>query len=247
VLEIITPIWSVPENITAFCTTRKSGVSQQGYAGLNLATHVNDELEHVVQNRELVMQSLGLPSKPQWLEQTHSTHVVKIDEDINRNGDAAISHTPGRVVVVLTADCLPVLFCNNEGTEVAAAHAGWRGLLNGVLENTVSNMTSKSTDLHAWLGPAIGKECFEVGEEVQKAFVTNLDKCHVCFQQNRDGHYLADLYELARLRLKAIGINFISGGEYCTYSDSERFYSYRRENPCGRQATMIYINKNGSV
>jgi YfiH family protein len=208
-----------------------------------LATHVEDDAEDVAQNRLLLKQALHLPAEPQWLQQTHSTRVIDLQHNNSRDGDAAVSRTAGQVVAVLTADCLPVLFCDDAGSEVAAAHAGWRGLLNGVLEQTVASLQSKPQGLLAWLGPAIGPQHFEVGSEVRQQFVEHDPQADQCFKANRPGHYLADLYSLARQRLKKLGITHICGGELCTFSQADRFFSYRREKMTGRQACLIYINK----
>ncbi len=243
-IEFIVPDWDAPASIRALCTTRPGGVSRAGYASLNLATHVQDSAQAVAQNRLLLRRQLQLPTEPQWLEQTHSTRVIDLDHDNNRQGDAALTRQPGRVAVVMTADCLPVLFINRQGTEVAAAHAGWRGLLNGVLEQTLDAMQSDPQHISAWLGPAIGPQHFEVGAEVRAAFIEQDAQARECFRQNRPDHYLADLYQLARLRLKKHGVNAISGGEYCTYAESERFFSYRREPITGRQASLIWISKD---
>lgn len=242
-LQVIVPDWELPAHIRALCTTRHGGVSVDGFSALNLADHVGDNPEHVRQNRARLVQSLILPGQPQWLQQTHSIRAIDLDRDDSRNGDAAYTSSAGTIAVVLTADCLPVLFCNTDGSEVAAAHAGWRGLLNGVLEQTVGHMSSAPDDLLVWLGPAIGPKQFEVGEEVREAFKQHSADNTAFFTATQPGHYLADLYAIARLRLNKLGIRHISGGEYCTYSDSDAFFSYRRERNTGRQASLIYINK----
>ncbi|MBC8211724.1 MAG: peptidoglycan editing factor PgeF [Gammaproteobacteria bacterium] len=239
----IVPDWNAPDAITAVCSTRQGGVSRAGFDSFNLATHVEDDPARVALNRQRLLQQLGLSAQPQWLEQTHSIRAIDLDRDSGRDGDAAVTRTPGRVAVVLTADCLPVLFTNSAGSEVAAAHAGWRGLLNGVLEQTLAAMHSKPEAIMAWLGPAIGPQQFEVGAEVREQFVQQMAAAEACFVQNRAGHYLADLYQLARLRLEKQGLSLISGGDYCTYTQSDLFYSYRREKVTGRQASLIYINK----
>jgi YfiH family protein len=239
--ELIFPDWSAPASVVACCTTRLGGVSNNGYHSLNLASHVGDEPSRVLRNRDILCQSLQLPGEPQWLEQIHSTRVIHLDREQARDGDAAVTATAGKVSVVLTADCLPVLFCNRDGSEVAAAHAGWRGLVNGVLEQTVQAMQSAPADIMAWLGPAIGPQHFEVGAEVRQAFVDHTIAASNCFVENRPDHFLADLYQLARQRLNNAGIELISGGGYCTYSEDKRFYSYRREKQTGRQASLIYI------
>lgn len=240
-LEVITPNWPAPETVIACCTTRQGGVSQLGYESLNLASHVEDSIEHVNENRQRLEQALCLPSTPCWLHQTHSIHVVNLDLDSSREGDAAFTSIAGKVAAVLTADCLPVLFCNRKGTEVAAAHAGWRGLLDGVLEQTVLHMASQAQDMMAWMGPAIGPLQFEVGAEVRDAFIHHDAETECCFKHTRAGHFLADLYSIARLRLKKLGVPSIYGGEFCTFSQIDQFFSYRREKQTGRQASLIYI------
>ena len=244
-LEFIAAHWPVPApNVTAFCSTRAGGVSEGDFGSLNLADHVQDDPSHVDTNRRVLQQQLELPEAPQWLQQTHSTRVIDLDQTEQREGDAAYTSTPGRIAVVMTADCLPVLFCNTAGSEVAAAHAGWRGLLHGILEKTLAAMSTDNAQVLAWLGPAIGPEVFEVGEEVRTEFIQHDADAASCFRPNRPGHFLADLYALARLRLHKAGVTHISGGEFCTYSQPALFFSYRRENVTGRQASMIYINKN---
>ena len=242
-LACIFPDWPAPESIIACCTTRSGGVSQGGFSSLNLATHVEDDVQHVAINRQCLVQALKLPSQPRWLNQTHSVNVIDLDADDSTEGDAAITAVADKVAVVLTADCLPVLFCNRQGSEVAAAHAGWRGLLNGVLEQTVLQMKSEATDVMAWLGPAIGPLQFEVGAEVREEFINKDPELHSCFSQNRAHHYLADLYSIARLCLRKLGLPSINGGEFCTFSQADKFFSYRREKITGRQASLIYIKK----
>ncbi len=242
-LNLVQPDWPAPQTVFACCTTRTGGVSEQVFSSLNLATHVDDNLQHVMTNRQRLYSALKLPAEPQWLNQTHSIRVIDLDKDSTREGDAAITATMGKVAVVLTADCLPVLFCNRQGSEVAASHAGWKGLLNGVLEQTVSTMKSAPHDLMAWMGPAIGANRFEVGMEVRDVFLQLDGQLESCFKASRPGHFLADLYAIARIRLKNQGITSIYGGEYCTFTQNELFFSYRREKMTGRQASLIYIKK----
>lgn len=243
-VDVILPEWDAPESIYACCTTRQGGVSKAGFESLNLATHVADDAQNVDKNRLILKQQLSLPSEPQWLNQTHTILVADLDRQCTSpEADAAITSTAGKVAVVMTADCLPVLFCNQQGTEVGAAHAGWRGLLNGILEQTVSQMKSQPSQLMAWLGPAISAQHFEVGAEVLEAFTQHDAATGEYFFNNRPGHYLADLYAIASYRLKKLGISHISGGQYCTYADSARFFSYRRDKNTGRQASLIYIKE----
>jgi hypothetical protein len=241
--ELITPDWPAPDCIVALQTTRNGGVSGGDFSSFNLAQHVGDDPADVTANRQLLLQACALPAGPCWLEQTHSTRAIDLDTETSREGDAGFTSRPGRVAVVMTADCLPVLMCARDGSEVAAAHAGWRGLAGGILEHTVSRMRNDPRQLLAWLGPAIGPRRFEVGSEVRQAFVSDLAATDAAFVENRPGHYLADLYQLARLRLKRAGLDATFGGGLCTLSEPERLFSYRRDRVCGRQASLIYIKQ----
>jgi YfiH family protein len=241
--SLIIPDWPAPGHVVAFATTRHGGVSEGSYASLNLADHVQDQLSHVLQNRALLRQARQLPGEPCWLTQTHSVRAIDLDRDRARDGDAAFTAMPGTIAVVMTADCLPVLLCNDQGSEVAAAHAGWRGLLDGVLENTITPMRSHPSSLLAWLGPAIGPRQFEVGQEVLDAFAARTPGSEAFFQPERPGHYLADLYAIARLRLNNAGVTHIYGGDRCTFEEVQHFFSYRRDHHCGRQASLIYIKQ----
>ena len=238
----IIPDWPAPTTVQAVSTTRWGGVSRPPYASLNLADHVGDDPAHVVENRRCLRVLAGLPAEPAWLEQVHGTAVVAA-ETVSRPvaADAAFTRKPGRPCVVMTADCLPVLLCDRAGTVVAAAHAGWRGLASGVIAATVTRMGTPPMELLAWLGPAIGPQAFEVGEDVRAAFLA-LDAGNAgCFRPSPAGRWLADLYELARRQLRERGVSAVYGGEYCTFSEPERFFSYRRENRTGRMATLIWL------
>ena len=241
VIEVIQPDWPAPANIRAFTTTRKGGVSQTPWKSLNLGGNCGDDPRHVEENRRRLQQLL--PGKPYWLKQVHGTSVVTLDsEDLpQQDADACVANTAGKVCAILTADCLPVLFCNEAGTKVAAAHAGWRGLANGVLEATVAAMDCNPSELLAWLGPAIGPNAFEVQQDVYDTFCTNNPDHAVAFRPHRD-RWLADLYELARLALAKVGVDQVSGGRYCSYSDEENFFSYRRDGATGRMATLVWIS-----
>ena len=256
-IEVIRPDWPAAENIHAFCSTRNKGVSHDEYASLNLALHVEDEPGLVLANRLQLNHQLRLPDEPVWLDQVHGNRVVNANfinsskqaTEVNHNellappqADASFTETANTVCAVMTADCLPVLICNRKGSKVAAAHAGWRGLADGVIETTVAALSERHSELLVWLGPAIGPQAFEVGEDVCDAFVKNQPKSIEAFKQNRPGHYLADIYQLARLRLENIGIDAVYGGEYCTFTDAERFYSYRRDGKTGRQASLIWFD-----
>jgi len=241
----IKPDWPVPAHIKSVTTTRQGGISHAPYDSLNLGLHVEDEQEHVIANRRTLVEALQLPSEPLWLEQIHSTIVADADSDKPElTADASVSHQPGKVCVVMTADCLPVLFTNQQGTVVAAAHAGWRGLNAGVLEKTIHAMRTPAKDLLAWLGPAISQQHFEVGEEVCEAFVRQHPQAHKAFKAGKQAHkWYADIYQLARIRLMAMGVpeNAIYGGGYCTYEQDDLFYSYRRSPKTGRMASLIWM------
>lgn len=244
--EFIVPDWPAPPTIRALQTTRQGGCSLPPYDSLNPADHVGDDLTSVRQNRACISQFL--PAPPLWLQQVHGTLVVDADRpDLLNAGiapaaDAAFSRQPGRVCVIMTADCLPLLFCNRAGTVVAAAHAGWRGLCTGVIENTVAAMQVPAHELLVWLGPAIGPTAFEVGNEVREAFLDHDAAATAAFQPQpgQPDKWLADIFMLARQRLNALGVTAIYGGGVCTVSDPERFFSHRRSAPCGRLATLIW-------
>lgn len=244
-LEIIRPDWPAPANVHAASTTRVGGVSGGVYQSLNLASHVADDHLHVTQNRKLLREALALPSQPLWLNQVHSARVVAADDasaaDVDLCGDAAWSTQPGKICVVLTADCLPLLLCDLAGTRVASVHAGWRGLHAGVISSTVTALSLPGEQLMAWLGPAIGPQAFEVGSDVFAAFTTiHSDYAHA-FQQTDASHWLCDIYQLARTGLQQAGVSQIYGGGLCTWKDSSRFYSYRRDGITGRMASLIWL------
>jgi len=238
--------WPAPFNVKTAVSTREGGVSSPPYAGLNLGSHVNDSPDAVAQNRQLFKQQAKMPDEPLWLNQVHGTSCVVLEQTDFSAGpvsaDASTTKTKGLVSVVLTADCLPVLFCDAAGTQVAAAHAGWRGLVDGVLEQTLAQFAEPATVM-AWLGPAIGPTAFEVGDEVRLAFIEKDAKADAAFMAvpNKTGKWLADLYQLARLRLNACGVSKVYGGGFCTYTDSHDFYSYRRDGQTGRMASCIWL------
>lgn len=236
----ISPEWPAPANVRALQTTRNGGVSVAPYASFNLGSHVGDNPLAVSRNRMLLAPLL--PSEPVWLNQVHGLGVA----DAGHAGclpeaDASVSKHPGAVCVVMTADCLPVLLCDDKGSVVGAAHAGWRGLCEGVIESTVSAMNVPASTLMAWLGPAIGPGEFEVGDEVRAAFVAKQPQAAAAFMACNNGKWLADIYQLARLRLNDLGISRIYGGGLCTYREAERFYSYRRDGVTGRMGTFIWL------
>jgi YfiH family protein len=239
---MIEPDWPAATSVKALTTTRQGGVSQGPYASLNLADHVGDAADDVQRNRLAIQRRLSLPNPPVWLHQLHSDRVVDAAHCGQcPSADASFAARTQVVCAVLTADCLPVLFCDRAGTRVAAAHAGWRGLAAGILESTVRALDTEPQRLLAWLGPAIGPAAFEVGGEVRRSFVDRQAEAARAFLPRRDGRWLADLYELARLRLLAVGVSAVYGGGLCTFSDRERFYSYRRDGVTGRMASLIWL------
>jgi hypothetical protein len=199
-------------------------VSKAPWDSFNLGDHVNDEPQAVAENRRRLREARHLPAEPLWLEQVHGIDVIDAATAHGRPiADASVADRLGLVCAVLTADCLPVLLCDVQGTHIGAVHAGWRGLVNGVIEQTVLRMGRPANDLLAWLGPAIGPTAFEVGEEVRQAFIAYDAAAAVAFVPSPSGRWLADIYHLARLRLQRLGVNQIYGGHWCTYKDSERF------------------------
>ena len=240
-IEIIAADWPVPQGIVAGTTTRVGGVSTGAYASLNLGAHVGDLPERVAENRRRFMAHCRLPAEPSWLTQVHGTEVVVNPDSGSRPcADAILTTAADTVCVVMTADCLPVLLVSTDGAELAAAHAGWRGLCDGVLECTVGSFSHFPGDILAWLGPAISQKNFEVGDEVRQAFLKHDEVADACFVQNKRGRWQADLYGLARQRLAAAGVHRIYGGQACTYDDAERFFSYRRDGECGRMASFVF-------
>lgn len=240
--SIIFPDWPAPERVQAVTTTRLGGVSPVPFASFNLADHVGDDPSRVAANRQRLGRLLGLPAEPIWLNQVHGREVIAADQVAPPvEADAAVSFQSGSVCAVLTADCLPVLLCDLAGTRVAAAHAGWRGLVQGVIAATVARLNSDPAELLAWLGPAIGPEAFEVGEEVRAAFI-ELDRDNsACFKPSPAGRWLAGIYELARRQLRSLGVGAVYGGGWCTFSDRERFFSFRRDGRTGRMASLIWL------
>lgn len=241
--EWITPDWPAPANVKAISTTRYGGASMGPFHSMNLGDHVGDDPAVVQVNRLFVEKALLLPSAPRWLKQVHGTTVVDAaEDDPGVEADGSFSSRPGTVCAVMTADCLPLLLCDRTGTRVAALHAGWRGLANGIVEAGVKALVIPGTELMAWLGPAIGPAAFEVGEEVRQAFVARDPRAAGAFTQAGGGKWLADIYRLAHLRLAALGVEQVYGGGFCTYTDSARFFSYRRDGVTGRMATLIWLD-----
>ncbi|HFD79096.1 MAG TPA: peptidoglycan editing factor PgeF [Gammaproteobacteria bacterium] len=239
---MIVPEWPVPVGVRAVSTSRRGGVSHAPWDSLNLAAHVGDEPVAVRENRRRLRARVKLPAEPVWLEQVHGGRVVDAADVTGvPQADASFSGRPGVVCAVLTADCLPVLFCDRAGTRVAAAHAGWRGLAGGVLERTVAALGTDPGRLMAWLGPAIGPQAFEVGDEVREAFLARDPGAQEAFVAHGT-RWRADIYALAEIRLRALGLSDIYGGGLCTWSDPERFYSYRRDGVTGRMASLIWLD-----
>ena len=236
----IVPDWPAPANVRALITTRSGGVSTGPFANMNLGQRVGDDTESVRTNRALLRDLL--PAEPGWLQQVHGTLVVDADRLRHPvDADAAVARTPGSVCTVMVADCLPVLLTDRAGSVVASAHAGWRGLAAGVLENTVQAMGTAPGELLAYLGPAIGPSAFEVGADVREAFLAGSAGAASAFVVHKPGKWLADLFALARQRLVAAGVNRIHGGRLCTFSDSRRFFSHRRDKVTGRMAALIWL------
>ena len=278
------PDWPAPANIHAATTLRTGGVSQGPYSSLNPAAHVGDDPDRVRQNRQIIREMLDLPAEPVWLDQIHSHRAVKaVKTAVLQQADASYTDEAGVVCAVMTADCLPLLVCSSDGGQIAAIHAGWRGLLAGVISNTVAALqislnlpaptysgqafskekaspldsTGLSSplckrpvlsltnggargDLLVWLGPAIGPDCFEVGGEVRDAFLEKSVAFNKAFTEQGNGKWLADIYQLARVELDMLGITHVYGGGFCTVTEQERFYSYRRDTQTGRMATLIW-------
>jgi polyphenol oxidase len=238
--HLIIPDWPAPANVKTLQTTRAGGISSTPYDSLNLGDHVGDVPLAVERNRMLL--NTLLPSEPVWLEQAHGTLVANADHAMCLpQADACIARHRSAVCVVMTADCLPILLCDKQGSVVGAAHAGWKGLAAGVIEATVQAMDVTPQDLMVWLGPAISQEAFEVGEEVRAAFVAVQPQSASGFIPSQSGKWFADIYALARVRLNLLGITTIYGGGYCTYRERERFFSYRRDGATGRMGTFIWL------
>ncbi len=240
-IEFIIPDWPAPANVKALSTTRQGGVSTEPYAALNLGNHVGDDSQAVAANRTLLSQHV--PMEPLWLTQVHGKTVVNAASTCpHAEADASVARMTYRICTIMTADCLPVLFCDTHGTAVGAAHAGWRGLNDGVLEATVKAMQTAPNEILAWLGPAIGPEAFEVGPEVRAAFIANNNASASAFRPStHEGKWLADLYQLARQRLATCGVTQVYGGDRCTFTEKEAFFSYRRDGTTGRMASLIWL------
>ena len=234
--------WPAPPGVHALTTLRHGlGISQPPFDGFNLGARCGDAPEAVEENRRQLAAALALPSTPRWLRQVHGVTVAVEPDDNEPEADAAITSTPGTVLAILTADCLPVVFAAKDGSEIAAAHAGWRGLCAGVLEATVAAMHTPPQRLMAWLGPAAGPRAYEIGEDVFDAFTARDGRARMAFLPTRPGHWKVDLYTLARQRLLDAGVFDVHGGDLCTITDPARFFSHRRDGRSGRIATLAWI------
>jgi len=247
-ISFIKPEWSAPKSVRAAFSLRSGGTSVAPWDSLNLGVHVGDDLASVQRNRHRVRDALELPAEPHWLDQVHGTEVITFDRPAEPNStvdtrrpvaDAAVTREAGVVLAIQVADCLPVLFSSADGLVLGAAHAGWRGLVAGVLERTVEAMATSPKQLRAWLGPSIGPAYFEVGDEVREAFLAAGDTPSA-FERNPRGRWQCDLPALARARLQGLGIADIAGGQWCTAADPVRFFSHRRDQLTGRMAALLW-------
>ena len=246
-MNVISPDWPAPKHVRAITTTRHGGVSLPPFNSFNLGGHVGDAPADVAANRQQLREELSLPAEPYWLSQIHGTTVANLDNDPGGmpEADASTTRSTNTVCAVLTADCLPVLFCDQAGTQVVAAHAGWRGLAAGVLEATVASFATPPEQIMAWMGPAIGPQAFEVGDEVRQAFCEVDPAAAEAFvaapSEANEKKWLADVYQLARQRLAAVGVKNIYGGGRCTFTEADDFYSFRRDGKTGRMASLVWI------
>lgn len=242
-IELLWAQWPAPPHVRALTTTRGGGESRGPYASLNLASHVDDDPAAVAANRARVRNAAALPAEPVWLDQVHGVRVIDAAAEAtpDTQADGSYARAPDVVCAVLTADCLPVFLCDRDGTRVGLLHAGWRGLAAGIIEQGVEALALPASRLLAYLGPAIGPRAFEVGPEVRAAFMAQDPAAQAAFIPGDGGRYRADIYRLARQRLTRLGLSAVFGGDRCTYEDSARFYSYRRDGRCGRMASLIWI------
>ena len=243
---MIIPDWNAPKNVKAFASTRFDGCSTGAYQGLNIGMHVGDDASLVESNRAWLTQQSKMPTAPVWLNQTHSTDVVTVSEPVANvlDADGAYTTATGVVCSAMTADCLPVILSDTKGTQVAVVHAGWRGLAGGILENAVAKFSNLDSDnpIIAWLGPAIGKDAFEVGNDVLDAFVRFDPQAKLAFKAKYEpDKWLANMSQLATQRLMKVGVTSVTDSNLCTYANSDTFYSYRRDGITGRQATFIWL------
>ena len=240
--EWLVPEWDAPPRVRAFVTTRHGGVSQGEFASMNLGKHSGDDPAHVEENRLIVREHV--PETPRWMAQAHGIAVADLDrlpDGQVPKADAAVLGSPGRVGAVLTADCMPLFLCDASGRRAGVAHAGWRGMAAGVIEKAVQAIGGRPSQVMAWMGPTIGPDAFEVGAEVRQAFLAMDPAAQGAFKPHAKGKFMADLYELARQRLARAGVTQVSGGGFCTYTQGERFFSYRRKKESGRMGAFIWM------
>lgn len=241
-MQYLSAAWQTIDAVGTLSTTREGGVSHPPYESLNLGLHVGDNIQHVLRNRACV--SSHLPKPAVWLNQVHSAHVVTVDKDFDINktidADALYTQLHNQPLAIMTADCLPLLLTSHDGSEVAAIHGGWRGLEQGIIKNTLRCFKAERRNIHAWLGPAIGPNKFEVGDDVVKLFSSKIPVLEAAFTQQKNRKYLANIYSIASLLLQQQGIIHVSGGGYCTVSDAEKFFSYRRDGQTGRMVSLIW-------
>jgi len=237
--------WPAATQVHAVTTTRVGGFSLAPYDSLNLATHVGDKPELVEKNRRKVTKALSMPSAPIWLRQVHGPAVVEANEsNLAREADGSYTRSPGVVCAVLTADCLPIFLCDEAGQQVAVLHAGWKGLHAGVIASCIKEFAASPESIMVWLGPAIGPEAFEVGKDVYTAFTLIDSGFAECFVPCAENKWLANIYALATRLLNRSGVTSIHGGRYCTYTEPDNFFSYRRDGQCGRMASLIWMDAN---
>lgn len=242
-LDLILPDWPAPHWIKAYTTTRRGGFSHAPYNSFNIAMHVGDNLDDVSKNRQLLQNTLHFKRPITWLEQIHGNKAISADHSTNSvKADAIFSKKEQTVCAVQTADCLPLLVCSFNSYCVAAIHAGWKGLSNNIIENTIEALALPAKDILVWLGPAIGPQAFIVGKQVFRSFIDKDPATETAFQFIGNNQWQANLYKLAQLRLHKLGITSIFGGQYCTFSDNTRFFSFRRNQITGRMLSLIWIN-----
>lgn len=240
--KFIYPDWPAPQNVRALTTTRVGGYSAAPFDSFNLSLRSGDNIEHVKRNRALLIESAGLPAEPVWLRQVHGNRVIDAaDSEPYSEADGSYTQQPRVVCAVLTADCCPVFLCDRHGNGVAVLHCGWRGVARGLIEQGVARMKVLPADLLGWLGPAIGPNSFEVGDDVYEAFAVHDRNAGTAFKRQENGRWLADIYALVRQRLQAVGVTKISGANYCTVLERQRFFSYRRDRVCGHMASLIWM------
>ncbi len=240
-LQFIKPDWTVANNVKSLTTTRLGGFSHPPFDSLNLGLHVDDDIEKVSRNRKLLVEQLNLPNEPVWLNQTHSTNVIHLNESNiphNKPYDGAITEEKGVVCAVMTADCLPLFLSNQDGTQVGVLHVGWRGLADGIIEKGVAMFSCLPENLITWAGPSISVSNFEIGLEVKEK-LGGTEQAYT--ESNNKNKCYADMYELTKQRLSDCGVNNYRFSDYCTYNDDQLFYSYRREQITGRMVSLIWI------